>query len=132
MSQNLPDNSKDRHVQGTSSDDILHGTDRDDVIFGYSGNDVITGGKGNDTLYGGKGNDFYIYHPGDGYDRIEDEEGTDTLILKEIWRNEVTLKLREDGFHIVFYKGEPIVEMRGVDYVQTEDGCWSVERQWGL
>jgi hypothetical protein len=133
MNQNQSDQSKQKGAnQVTSGDRTMQGTDEDDIIFGSSGNDVLIGGKGDDILYGGKGNDFYIYQPGDGYDRIEDEGGTDTLILKQIWRQEVTVKLREDGFHIVSYKDKPIVEMRGVDYIQTEDGCWSIDRQWGL
>jgi hypothetical protein len=124
MNQNLPEKSQDRDVQqGASGHKVINGSNLHDVDLSYGGNHVI---------FGGKGNDFYVYQLGEGYIRIEDEAGTDTVILKQIWRNEVTLKLRDDGFHIVLHNGEPIVEMRGIEYIQTEDGCWSVERQWGL
>jgi VCBS repeat-containing protein len=43
----------------------------DDIVLGTDGNDLITGGLGDDLLVGGAGNDTYVYHKGDGDDRID-------------------------------------------------------------
>lgn len=68
-------------IEGTSGADVLSGTNTTDRMTGQAGNDVLDGGAGDDTLTGGLGNDMvrggagddaYVFHLGDGYDRIED------------------------------------------------------------
>jgi hypothetical protein len=82
----------------------------------------------NDMIKGGAGNDFYYYALEDGYVRIDDAAGTDVLVLKQILSNQVTVAMRiSDGFMVVSCNGKPIAEIRGIDYMQTEDGCFRIE-----
>ncbi len=75
-------------IQGEAGDDTLLGGEGDDWIEGGEGNDVIEGGAGIDTQKGGEGNDTYILNAGDGeiigdgYEVIEDDVGTNTIIFK--------------------------------------------------
>jgi Ca2+-binding RTX toxin-like protein len=51
------------HITGNSGSNILKG---------QAGADYLTGGKGNDTLYGGADTDHFVFHNGDGADKIAD------------------------------------------------------------
>ena len=63
--------------------DILAGNDQDNTINGSSGNDILIGDKGNDNLSGGNGNDTYIWHLGNGFDRITDSSGNNIIQFGE-------------------------------------------------
>ena len=65
------------------------GDDKDNTLNGYRGNDILEGKKGNDILQGEKGDDTYIYSKGDGNDSIFDLWGKNTLVFKDINKNEV-------------------------------------------
>lgn len=60
--------------------DYLYGQGGNDLLIGLSGNDTLVGGKGDDVLVGGKGNDTYVWHAGDGNDRIIEEKDADGKI----------------------------------------------------
>ncbi len=111
----------------SNSESVSKNSDSDRRIDGSADSDTLGGGQGNDSLFGGPGHDFYIYSPGDGHKYIDDESGLDTLVLQQIHSTEITVNRREDGFLIVNYKGQSIVEMRGVDLIQTTDGCYRIE-----
>ena len=55
-----------------------HPMDTDDVVVGTESRDVLQGGKGNDVLRGGRDGDVYIFHEGDGHDRIIDQNDRPT------------------------------------------------------
>ncbi|HYM22115.1 MAG TPA: putative Ig domain-containing protein, partial [Vicinamibacterales bacterium] len=58
----------------------LAGTSADDVIYGSDGADRFASSGGNDWLVGSAGDDVYEYALGDGFDQIEDSDGSsDTL-----------------------------------------------------
>jgi Ca2+-binding RTX toxin-like protein len=60
-------------ITGNDGVNRLKGEDGTDHLIGGLGNDILSGGTGdNDLLEGGAGFDSYIYHAGDGTDRIED------------------------------------------------------------
>uniref|UniRef100_UPI0028DD17E2 calcium-binding protein n=1 Tax=Campylobacter rectus TaxID=203 RepID=UPI0028DD17E2 len=65
------------------------GDDQDNNLMGYRQNDTLEGKKGNDILQGEKGDDTYIYSKGDGNDSIFDLWGKNTLVFKDINKNEV-------------------------------------------
>lgn len=69
----------------------ISGDDSNNILYGYDNNDTIAGGKGNDSLHGGNGIDTYIYHKGDGSDIINDWSQENTLVFKDISKNEVDL-----------------------------------------
>ncbi|MBD1832728.1 hypothetical protein H6F61_08450 [Cyanobacteria bacterium FACHB-472] len=114
---------------GEDGDDCLLGGEKRDRLFGGDGDDTLIGGKNSDRLFGGRGNDIYVYSPGDGFDTIEDESGTDILRLKHILSNEVSVDFAIGGWLCVSYRDQPIVKMRGVEFIHTEDGCFTVA-QW--
>jgi Ca2+-binding RTX toxin-like protein len=59
------------------------GNNLDNIIIGNSGNNTLEGKGGNDLLEGGAGFDSYIYHTGDGSDRIEDSDGEGQILFDE-------------------------------------------------
>ncbi len=77
-------------------------------------------------------NDLYVYRAGEPKKVIDNGDGgVNILVLKEIYDSELSVKKRADGFHVVYYEGEPVVEMRGIGYLQTENGCAPIEH-WML
>ena len=61
------------------------GTDDNDVLEGRNHNlgDTLVGLKGDDVLMGGAGDDTYVWNPGDGNDRIVDQQGDNVLRFGE-------------------------------------------------
>lgn len=57
------------------------GNNLDNRIIGNSGNNRLSGMGGNDLLEGGIGFDTYVYHSGDGLDRIEDSDAQGQIIF---------------------------------------------------
>ena len=62
-------------IAGGDGNDVIDGGADADTIDGGAGDDLITGGTGNDVLTGGDGVDTYIYHAGDGSDKINTATG---------------------------------------------------------
>ena len=84
----MANNDTSSNISGGLLNDALIGSDKDDNINGGYGNDILIGKKGNDTLNGGKGDDKYIYTKFDGSDIIQDNGGSDTLVLRGISKDE--------------------------------------------
>lgn len=84
----MADASISSNISGGMLNDSLIGSDKSDNIWGGYGDDIIIGKKGDDTLNGGAGNDKYIYSKFDGSDIIQDNAGSDTLVLKGISKDE--------------------------------------------
>ena len=89
----MGDDGNDTLVGGADADTLLGGIGNDS-LFGGDGVDSLYGGLGDDTLRGGagdegpwlqgrEGNDTYVYHLGDGLDRLWEraEWGTEDTIL---------------------------------------------------
>ncbi|MCB1783391.1 MAG: type I secretion C-terminal target domain-containing protein [Alphaproteobacteria bacterium] len=70
-------------------DDTIYGLGGNDTIYSYDGNDTLIGGAGNDTLRGDDNDDTYIWSPGDGYDVIYEESGTDQLVLQNVLESQI-------------------------------------------
>ena len=84
----MADKNTPSNISGAMLNDSLIGSDKNDSIWGGYGNDILIGKKGNDTLNGGKGDDKYIYTKFDGSDIIQDNGGSDTLVLRGISKDE--------------------------------------------
>ncbi|MEO1590558.1 MAG: hypothetical protein AAFU71_04610 [Cyanobacteria bacterium J06632_22] len=69
--------------------------------------------------------DCYVYQPGDSCDVID--EGYDLLWLQKISQQDVSVSQTCHGKFQVSYQGQPIIRMRGVDLIRTEDGCFSLD-----
>ncbi|NJK34418.1 MAG: hypothetical protein HC919_05395 [Oscillatoriales cyanobacterium SM2_2_1] len=104
--------------------------DQDTAVSGFDDlleDDQIQGEADSTTKH-----NFYNYSVGDSYLTIDDQDGTDLLMFKHATSREIVIEKRdEDNFCVIFYKGEPVLEMRGVEYIQTADGVFSLER-WGI
>ena len=59
-------------VIGTTANNSQNGGSGDDILIGLGGNDNLNGNGGNDTLSGGLGADRFVFHAGNGFDRITD------------------------------------------------------------
>ena len=71
-------------ILGNSANNVLNGGGGQDHLVGNGGNDILLGGTGdNDLLEGGIGFDTYIYHAGDGTDRIEDSDAKGKIIFDD-------------------------------------------------
>lgn len=70
---------------------------------------------------------LYTYKPGDPYLKINNQSPIKVLILKQIYDSELSVKKKADGLKVVYYEGEPIIEMQGIDFIQTENGVAPLE-----
>ena len=86
-------------LYGESGDDLLSGGEDDDNLSGGEGDDLLLGGKGRDQLSGGEGNDLFVFHPGDGIDRVDDQIGANRIAidLETLAQIRVTLVAGTDG-----------------------------------
>lgn len=68
---------------GTGNDTLIGASDHD-WLEGSAGNDTLNGGTGNDRLNGGAGFDTYEFATGDGFDRVEDSDGSGTIRINGV------------------------------------------------
>jgi Ca2+-binding RTX toxin-like protein len=68
---------------GNGGNDLLDGGTGNDVLFGGANNDTLIGGQGTDVLVGGAGLDTYVFHKGDGTERVIDDNpgGSDASVM---------------------------------------------------
>jgi Ca2+-binding RTX toxin-like protein len=73
--------------------DLIYATDTDDTVtFNTKQTTTIIAGKGDDVIVdNAKGDTTYVYNLGDGSDTIYDRGGNDTLKLKDIAYEDVTI-----------------------------------------
>jgi Ca2+-binding RTX toxin-like protein len=74
----------DEEIRGLGGHDDLSGGAGDDRLVGGDGDDRLAGGPDTDELHGGFGDDTYVFHRGDGRDRIVDVDrvgGRDRLVF---------------------------------------------------
>ena len=98
-------------VYGSSGDDTLNGGGRRDHIHALSGNDTLEGGAGNDWLYGGTGDDTYRFAAGDGADWIQDEGGSDSIVLAGIRSDQARFRREEDHLAVYGYHEGDVVRV---------------------
>ncbi len=82
----------DSVLGGSTTTNTLSGGNGNDILIGYAGdsntlnggagNDLLFGKTGNDSLNGGSGNDTYLFGLVDGNDTINDESGTDGIVIQ--------------------------------------------------
>lgn len=58
---------------------VVNGGLGGDLLIGGSGDEVFSGGDGDDDIAMGGGDDTFVWNPGDDLDRIDGEEGFDTM-----------------------------------------------------
>ncbi len=118
---------------GNELANVLVGNAGANAIEASAGNDVVAGGLGDDTLDGGSGDDLYLYHQGEGRDRIVDAAGSDTLRLGAgMTLDSVAGRIVQvDGQQRVFVSilGTDGQETdRGIEVLLNADGTSPIER----
>jgi serralysin len=63
------------NARGGSGNDNIRGNEINNLLWGNAGDDTLEGRQGSDFLRGAAGNDNYVWRPGDGFDRIDEELG---------------------------------------------------------
>jgi Ca2+-binding RTX toxin-like protein len=66
-------------IDGGDGNDTIAGGKGAETLFGGAGNDSIDGNGGNDVAFMGSGDDTFVWDPGDSSDRVEGQDGTDTM-----------------------------------------------------
>lgn len=94
-------------LSGGIGNDYLFGGADNDNLTGGAGADTLEGGTGNDTLTGTSGNDVYLFHTGDGVDRIVAADTTagvvKTLQFADINLDQLTALSRVSNDLIIAY-----------------------------
>ncbi|MBI2314196.1 MAG: hypothetical protein HYU77_17055, partial [Betaproteobacteria bacterium] len=87
-------------LAGEAGADLLVGGTGNDTLLGGAGEDILIGGADSDLLVGGAGRDTYIFHRGDGVERIQDApagaadpEASVVVLGAGIERSEVKFRL---------------------------------------
>ena len=121
-------------------------TDRGDVIYGTAFDDTITGGAGPDVMDGAGGNDTYVYHAGDGEDRISDSAGSnaDKLLLADYNVGDISTIRRSPGngndiliifttiegaeFDSIVIEDSLLLNNDGIESIEFADGTtWTIQ-----
>ncbi len=93
------------------------GNNLDNRIIGNSGNNRLAGMGGNDLLEGGLGFDTYIYHSGDGTDRIEDSDAQGQIIFDDRLLQGGIRRTGDAGNTYTSLDGRTIYVMSGTDLI---------------
>jgi Ca2+-binding RTX toxin-like protein len=118
-------------LAGTKGADILAGSGGNDVLRGGAGNDVLDGGIGSDRMTGGAGADTFLFHRGDGADRILDfTPGVDQLMFEGISQREVALFETDAGIEVRYgglngtASNAGIIRLDGLDLGDLSPSDW--------
>ena len=111
----------------------FRGTDgMDNILGGGQTDDFLWGGKGDDVLNGGAGNDTYVWNMGDGNDEITDNDGLDTLWLRDVLPDEVSYSYQGDTLLVTIKQTGEIIRLdgflAGVTNMVTGEGSYG----WGV
>jgi Ca2+-binding RTX toxin-like protein len=117
-------------LTGGNGNDVLNGGAGADQLFGGDGNDTLNGGAGNDTVVGGKGsdvaflgagNDTLIWNPGEGSDRVEGQNGFDTLLFRGANIGE-NINISANGSRAQLFRttGNVTMDLNGVERIQFD------------
>jgi Ca2+-binding RTX toxin-like protein len=100
----------DRHEGGSGDDELvgesgideLRGGSGNDRLYGGAGDDRILGDEGSDLLVGGEGDDRYIFHVGDGADRLWDALGSNALSFVDLPTPDLRVEWLSGGVRIYY------------------------------
>lgn len=99
------------------------------TISGTFGDDTLVGALGNDDLKGGEGNDTYFWAVGHGNDEIDEDGGTDEILLDAgITENDVRFA-RYGQYDLDVYVGSERIRIDNqfYDYVNSTSNGYAVE-----
>jgi Ca2+-binding RTX toxin-like protein len=105
-------------LDGGAGDDTLAGGAGVETLLGEDGSDSIDGNGGNDVAFMGAGDDTFVWDPGDGSDRVEGQDGTDTMLFNGAAGDE-QVDLSANGNRLRFFRAQGNVTMdtAGVEQV---------------
>jgi Ca2+-binding RTX toxin-like protein len=107
-------------LDGGAGDDTIAGGKGIEAASGGDGNDSIDGNGGNDVAFLGAGDDTFVWDPGDGSDRVEGQDGIDTLVFNGAGGAE-QMDLSANGSRLRFFRTQGIITMdtAGVERVDV-------------
>jgi Ca2+-binding RTX toxin-like protein len=105
-------------LEGGAGDDTIAGGAGVETLLGDDGGDSIDGNGGNDVAFMGAGDDTFVWDPGDGSDRVEGQDGTDTMLFNGAGGDE-QVDLSANGNRLRFFRTQGTVTMdtAGVEQV---------------
>ncbi|MBB3060167.1 calcium-binding protein [Microbulbifer rhizosphaerae] len=115
-----------------AGDDILYGGNGEaDYLIGQAGNDILIGGAGTDFMYGGAGNDTYQFGLGDELDAVQDNSGSNRILINGASAENVGLYLTGNSLILHYGEGDAVYLSRdslastriffdGVEYNSSE------------
>lgn len=106
---------------GQSGNDVIFGGDGADQIFAGAGDDTADGDRGDDVAFMGAGNDLFVWDPGEGSDRVEGEDGFDSMLFNGSGADEL-FALSANGPRLRFTRnvGNIVMDVDGVERVDVE------------
>lgn len=107
-------------LDGGAGNDNLAGGSGAEMLFGGSGNDAIDGNRGGDVAFMGAGDDTFVWDPGDGSDRVEGQDGQDTMRFNGAGLSE-RIDLPANGRRLRLFRdlGGIIMDTAGVEQVDV-------------
>ncbi len=135
----------DDHLDGGDGDDKLKGEDGDDTLIGGAGEDKLEGKKGDDVLIGGTGidelkgddgDDHFIWHSGDGEDKIDGGKDHDSFTLRssDTDKQTIFLSTNKKGDFVVTVSGggeDEELELKNIEDFNLEIGAGGATLQLG-
>jgi Ca2+-binding RTX toxin-like protein len=111
----------DDRLFGGDGVDILTVGDGADELFGGDGDDTIDGDRGNDVAFLDAGNDLFIWDPGNGSDRVEGEDGFDTLEFNTSGADE-TIAISANGSRAKVTRdiGKITMDVHGIERIELQ------------
>jgi hypothetical protein len=116
-----------KKLMATAAKIGLWGYTSEDNTFEPLSQEILTNGGLTNEPAESSTTQCYIYQPGDICTVIDDYEGFNLLWLRQIQPNEISLRLTRNGKIQVSYQGQPVIRMRGIDLIRTENGCYSLD-----
>lgn len=126
-------------IEGGKGNDILEGGDGNDSLTGYGivggddfgadiepGNDTLYGGAGDDAMFGGYGADIYLFGPGDGFDKAQDD-GEDNLVdTLRLGVGVLPEHVKLYGSTLVIDESRTQIEFSGIERIEFDNGAGPV------
>ena len=105
-------------LDGGTGDDTIAGGAGVETLLGDDGSDSIDGNGGNDVAFMGADDDTFVWDPGDGSDRIEGQDGADTMRFNGAAGDE-QVDLSANGSRLRFFRtqGNITMDTAGVEQV---------------
>ena len=111
---------KATRIDGGNGDDTLIGGSGAEVFIGGNGDDFVDGNAGVDSAFLGRGDDVFVWDPGDASDRVEGNQGSDTMVFNGAAGNEIMAATADDS-RVLFTRnlGNIVMDLDGIEVIDV-------------